>query len=749
MSMGRVWLLAWLICMSTRLYAADWLDAREIDDMRPHPENGSVSIQTPPDFRWPFRAGAERYEIQVADKDGVTVSYTTSYNWLNPEKTYGSGAYRWRVRAMSPQDATLTGWSSWREFLVADKAQTFLVPTSGQLETQLASAPHPRAFPTGAELVSLKSMLDGVREQDWIRLQKRVRKAMGQAIPEEPSQPLNSIADRTAWAAALEDLPKRIRPSLTLTAEAAFAWRMTGNPDFLAEAKRRALTLAKWNPAGVTGWASQDQMTREFGYVLALTYDWLYRDLTPDERSILSGAAYARLKDIDAHIDGAAHSLARKPVNSHGWTALSVAAAMSSLLAGDVPGADRLSGKLIPWYYNSISPWGGEEGGHANGTAYGVWTFSDMAIAWDILRRTVGVDPADKSWSRGMMTFLAYMLPPGAPQNVFGDGAEERPVMQIAKRFLRRIDLPLARWYERQTFGEDGSAIWLLMAPYGSTDVISLPEGMGNAAIFPSVGMVAMHSSLAVRNRTSIYFKSSPYGSFNHSHADQNSFVIHSHGKPVMVSSGYYDYYGSPHWRGWYKQTRAHNAITFDGGQGQKVDSLEASGHIVQFATTPEIDVVTGDASQAYEKKLTTALRTLIYIRPGELIVIDRLKSMKPRTWEWNFHAREAFEVRGAGQVAVMDGDNEVLCVDVLQPNTVTFRQDNHFAVQPVNDKPPQWNGIFSVSHPVREATFVTRLSLDCLRSDTTVEDLGTAGLAVRTGDHRITVAPTGAFTLN
>src|SRR3546814_11647860 len=68
-----------------------------------------------------------------------------------PEKTYGSGAYRWRVRAMSPQDATLTGWSSWREFLVADKAQTFLVPTSGQLETQLASAPHPRAFPTRSE----------------------------------------------------------------------------------------------------------------------------------------------------------------------------------------------------------------------------------------------------------------------------------------------------------------------------------------------------------------------------------------------------------------------------------------------------------------------------------------------------------------------------------------------------------------------------------------------------------------------
>lgn len=748
MSRGRVLLLAWLLIMTAPLHAADWLDARKIEDVRPNPENGSASLQTPPDFRWPFKAGAEHYDIQVADKDDVTASYTSAYNWLSPEKIYKPGVYRWRVRAMSAQGITLTGWSDWREFQVVDGARIFLVPSSGQLETKLVGAPHPRAFPAGDELISLKAMLSGARAQDWIKLQKRVRQAMGQPIPREPSQPLNLITDRTAWAAALQDLPNRIRPSLTLTAEAAFAWRMTGDPDYLAEAKRRAMALAKWNPSGVTGWASQDQMTREFGYVLALTYDWLYQDLTPDERRVLSFAAYTRLKDIDMHIDGAAHSLARRPVDSHGWTALSVAAAISSLLAGNVPGADKLSGKLIPWYYNSISPWGGEDGGHANGTAYGVWTFSDMAIAWDILRRTVGVDPAEKPWSHGMVEFLTYMLPPGAPQNVFGDGSEERPVMQIAKRFMRRVDHPLARWYERQTFGEDGSEIWLLMSPYGSTDVISLPEGVGNAAIFPSVGMVAMHSDLSVRNRMSIYFKSSPYGSFNHSHADQNSFVIHAHGKPVLMSSGYYDYYGSPHWLGWYKQTRAHNAITFDGGQGQGVDSREASGRIVQFSTTPEIDIVTGDASRAYEGKLTTALRTLIYIRPGVLIVIDRLRSDLPRMWEWNLHAMEAFRVRGAGLISVMDADKEVMCVDMLQPTSVSFRQDNHFIVQPVNEKPSQWNGIFSVLKPSREVVFVARLSLDCQSTNATAENMGVAGLKIQAGEHQIIVDTSGTFTL-
>lgn len=738
-----------LLVLTSWARASDWLDSRKPDDASPFPVDGAETLQTPPDFRWVFRTEAVRYELQVGNAQGAMSTYQSAYNWFTPDSLFKPGAYRWRVRAMDGKGTTPTGWSSWRAFSVSENATALLLPPADRLGSRLVQAGHPRAFPAGAELASLKALLNGERAKDWGRLLDRVRKETGKLIPEEPRQPLNLISDRDAWAAALQALPNLIRPSLTLTAEAAFAWRMTGDPVFLAEAKRRALQLANWNPAGVTGWQSQDQMTREFGYVLALTYDWLYPDLNESERTLLAKAAFARLKDIDAHIDGAAHSLARHPVDSHGWTALSVAAAMSSLLAGDVAGADRLSEKLIPWYYNSISPWGGQDGGHANGTAYGVWTFQDTAIAWDILRHAVGVDPADKTWSKGMVAFLAYMLPPGAPQNVFGDGSEERPVMQVAKRFMRRVDDPLARWYERNTFGEDGSEIWLLMAPYGSTDRIALPEGTGNARAFPSVGMVAMHSDLSARNRISVYFKSSPYGSYNHSHADQNGFVVHAHGKPVLMASGYYDYYGSPHWQGWYKQTRAHNAITFDGGQGQGVDSREATGRIVQFVSTPDIDAVTGDASRAYAGGMTTALRTLVYIRPGELIVIDRLKSVQPRTWEWNAHATEAFKVRGAGQVSVMDGERETMCVDMLQPVQATFRQDNRFTVQPVNDKPPQWNGIFSIPKPVHDMLFVTRLSLDCQASDTKVEDRGAAGISVSTGSHRIDVDPAGMFTLN
>ena len=39
------------------------------------------------------------------------------------------------------------------------------------------------------------------------------------------------------------------------------------------------------------------------------------------------------------------------------------------------------------------------------------------------------------------------------------------------------------------------------------------PEGTPNAAVFPVIGWAAMHSDLRDPRRTSVYFKSSPYGS--------------------------------------------------------------------------------------------------------------------------------------------------------------------------------------------------------------------------------------------
>lgn len=56
-----------------------------------------------------------------------------------------------------------------------------------------------------------------------------------------------------------------------------------------------------------------------------------------------------------------------------------------------------------------------------------------------------------------------------------------------------------------------------------------------------------MHSALADPQRVSLLFRSSPFGSLNHAHADQNSFVLYAKGEVLAMDSGVYDFYDSPH----------------------------------------------------------------------------------------------------------------------------------------------------------------------------------------------------------
>ena len=107
---------------------------------------------------------------------------------------------------------------------------------------------------------------------------------------------------------------------------------------------------------------------------------------------------------------------------------------------------------------------------------------------------------------------------------------------------------PRAAWYVKNLGGTEDT-LSLLQAPYplpvAGTSYLSPPS---NSAYYPSIGWAAMHSDLGSPGRTSVFFKSSPYGSFNHSHGDQNGFLLSVAGQPLMIKAGWYDWYGSPNW---------------------------------------------------------------------------------------------------------------------------------------------------------------------------------------------------------
>ena len=59
---------------------------------------------------------------------------------------------------------------------------------------------------------------------------------------------------------------------------------------------------------------------------------------------------------------------------------------------------------------------------------------------------------------------------------------------------------------------------------------------MPSAALFRGIGWAGLHSALDNPQRDTFFlFKSSPFGSVSHSHADQNSFAIMKGGRALAI----------------------------------------------------------------------------------------------------------------------------------------------------------------------------------------------------------------------
>src|SRR5690606_22314179 len=123
------------------------------------------------------------------------------------------------------------------------------------------------------------------------------------------------------------------------------------------------------------------------------------------------------------------------------------------------------------------------------------------------------------------------------------------------------------------------------------------------------------------------------------------------------------------------------------------------------------VDRAVGRAEAAYGGALTKALREIVYVRPGLVLVYDALESAKPRTWEWNLHALERMEPGSDGRVAVRRG-RAAMCVEMLASPDVACSQTDRFPVPPAGERPAQWHGTFAAKAPSPKAEFVALLRI-------------------------------------
>ena len=650
------------------------------------PADKYVSEQNPPSFTWPYVKNAASYDLIVCTDENLSdVKYRRNgleNNYYNFEFAFETGiTYYWAVRYYI--GSSVSSWSDARRFRIDPDAHVF---TAEDIDTIMNKIPvsHPRVWTTSEKLDEFRSykytndMAKRVYDNIVANAKRYVQSGV---IPEEPTE---------FGSPALSQATKMTGMINTT----AFAYLLTGDEEIGDFGVQLVEAVSKWSwddTTGPTSYKQHDQAHRDIAYKSAIAYDWLY-DLFQQEKyaEAKESVLYMiteRTKKMAVLLD----SLRMSPYDSHGWTALGFIGIIGVATHGEIAEADGWLRNVIPLYTAVLPPWSTQDGGWSQGTDYWQYSTNHGAEFMDILALADIVNLYDTAWMQNQYLWTLYAYPAGS-YGSFGDQSNrvkaeaETYTAQSMGRIACFTDNPVAKWLSEQTGGFPAVPLGYYASQnekIDSTAPVEYPLGHE----FRDIGWVVMTNDLVDTDRIQMSFKSSPFGSYNHSHADQNSFIIQAYGENLAIKSGYYDAYHTTHDNNITRKTFAHNSITINDGDGQAYytttggsnDRFDASGMICQFVNQMSFDSVTGDATAAYmdspagnTTKLDKFVRNMIYVRPDVFIVIDDLDAKGDETASFKWWLNSEHQMEYSDNSALISEGAARLKADVLYPQNTT-----------------------------------------------------------------------------
>lgn len=710
----------------------DWLTPKTKKELRELPEDGSIQLENPPVFGWKSNRFRYSFEVRVDRNGEPFLNFVTTSNLFRPDSPLPPGNYNWRVRQLDQVGRPRSndggdGWSEPRRFVIKEHAIPLSAPDLWTAFGNAESGKRPRS------LEREKNALNAAQKAVFATVERRFRKEAGSAarfadVRGQIKSTGDGIARSREVRRHMRVLMRRLNDSLAV----AVLHRDTATRRL---AVRTGLTYLKgitsFDAFGRTGHSGDDLLNIRVAKTVARAFDILYRDMDGGLRAeVRRHVEFRTQAAFDFFLLNDRGNLGQFTLSSHGFQIATHVLAISALMAGDSDRAVLWFRETYPLVSTIVTPWGGGDGGYSNGVNYGVWEFVNHVDSWDIIQNATGFRYFDTAWVRNFAEFLTYFTPPGVAHAGFGDGGEKlRPELwsEIARLYVERgraaFAGPLfASW---QAYAEARGAVdeisnallWprLFGSPGDDRESPMAQDVIPDAAIFPDIGWAVAHSDIADPDRYSVLFKSSQFGSFSHSHADQNSFFISGLGKPLLIDSGYYDGYRSRHHNGWTRQTRAHNAITYDGGKGQPIDDPGASGRLTDYWRCDGVVKLTGQAARAYGDGISRAERTLLWLPNGVVLIYDNMLADSERGWEWNFHAAGPIASPDRQSARILNGRAEAE-IRILAGPPMDLSLTSGFRDAPdtrlLKKAPDQYHGVYRVKRKSRTLAMLTAIRL-------------------------------------
>ncbi len=652
------------------------------------PVEGHLSPTDPPSFSWRPADGLT-WEIECA-RDGVSQEsvYRTSnieFSVHCPPRVFGAGQYTWRYRGRD-KFGRYTNWSQSRSFTIPAEAVKMPLPARNELMARIPTT-HPRLFVRPENLLRLRALAKGKMKVDYDGLIRQCNRILADPPPtaEPPTYPPGMERKSEEWREMWWGNRVYTIKALDSAATLAFT-RLLGGPEkYGLEAKRILLECAKWDPKGSTGYRYNDEAGMPYNYYFSRTYSFVNDLLSEGEKQICRDVMKVRGDEMYNHLHP--RHLWR-PYASHSNRAWHFLGEVGIAFLGEVEGADDWVWFATNVFFNVYPVWSDDDGGWHEGSSY--WaSYIDRFTWWaDVMREAMGINAYQKPFFANAGYYPMYLMPPGKVGGGFGDltarrtAAQNRQLMTV---LAAQAQNPHWQWYVEQVGGRDsaGGYIGFIRGQLPRVEA-KKPDDLPASRLFAGTGQAYLNTDITeANNDVQVVFKSSPFGTQSHGYESNNSFLLWAYGQRLLIRSGYRDIYGSDHHQNWMWTTRSTNCITIN-GRGQRKHTATAQGRITAFETTPTIDVVVGDAGDAYEPEAGVELfkRAILFVKPDLIVVYDRLRTSEPSTFEYWLHAVNEFDIGGGNMVTVKHGD--VGCaISMHCRSPLTFEQTNEYDPNP------------------------------------------------------------------
>ena len=590
--------------------------------------------------------------------EGTLLSEPLAWNMFNPHRELKPGVWYWRFRSVS-KGGKQTAWSETYQFTVEKTTPVFVTPTVDQFINNIPRT-HNRIY---------CFLQEGMPEA---QRNMRLHPEYDEMIVESRDALAVDFRNDTAIYNQIDQMYKnvdKLNTAYQLFRRDIYAEKMVQNVRcFLCtEMDKQVL--------------NNDFHAGDLSYILACTYETCYDRFTSQERQQIEQIL---MYILDKYMDNLIGRVENLLYEEHFWQfSIRHFLQASIVLYEKYPNAKKYLEYLYElWTDRAPASGFNRDGNWHNGTNY----FSANAITLyyvpALFSHLTRFNFFQHPWYQNAGIGLLYSWLPGSLSAGFGDGHEStnpkprRIRSAFADLLARTTGDSYMAWYSAQNNGytrENETRLFRMALNKPRPQHSVLPVDAPKAVWFKDTGEMIANSDLKnLSNNLSLSFRSSPFGSGNHTHSNQNAFNLLYKGKPVYRSVGHYMNYQDPHNILSYRNTRAHNTLMVD-GIGQAF-SPKAYGRITHMFNGNHIAYALGDASNAYRdssdvkmwhRKIAQAglsqsrengfgstplknfKRHILFLYPDIIVIYDDLEASKAVTWNWLLHSPIQFDIEG------------------------------------------------------------------------------------------------------